>query len=145
MRLRYEALRCASIVVAAIFLLVPAARSSDESTQEYLTAEEYIELARPYLHMSCEAAWAMANEDPDAYIEIVDKVSAISFLNHELDIEEVYQRPNEDVEALRVTYYNEVGRRCKENPKKLLTGVVERALLTAFEEIAPEAIDDFGD
>ena len=143
MTYRNEILWCASaLVAAAVFLLVPAARSSAETKTEYLTAEEYIELARPYLHMSCEAAWANAEEDADAYIEIVDKVSAISFLNHDLDIEEVYAHSAEDVEALRVAYYTEIGRICRENPSNLLAGVVEQALLKAFEEVAPEAVDD---
>jgi len=78
----------------------------------------------------------------DAYVEIVDKVSAISFLNHDLDIEDVYDHSAEDVEALRVAYYTEVGSQCKENPNNLLAGVVERALLGAFNKVAPEAIDD---
>ncbi len=127
---------------AALLLIAPTARASDE-TPEYLTAEEYIELARPYLHLSCEHAWEEANEDADAYIEIVNKLSAIGFLNHDLDISEVYERPAEDVEALRVEYYNEIGRLCRENPHRLLVGVIERALMSSFMKIAPEAVDDF--
>lgn len=141
MRLRNEFLGCALIAVA-LFLLIPAVGSPEETSKEYLTAEEYVELAQPYLHMSCEGAWAKAEEDPDTYLAIVDKVSAITFLNHDLDIEEVYAHPEKDVEALRVEYYTEIGRRCKENPSKLLAGVVERSLLQAFSIIAPEAIED---
>ena len=140
MRLRNAVLWCTLAV--ALFLLIPAAGSSEETSKEYLTAEEYVELAQPYLHMSCEGAWAKAEEDAEAYLEIVDKVSAITFLNHDLDIEEVYAHPEKDVEALRVEYYTEIGRRCKENPSKLLAGVVERSLLQAFSNIAPEAIED---
>ena len=140
MRLRNAVLWCTLAV--ALFLLIPAAGSSEETSKEDLTAEEYVELARPYLHMSCEGAWAKAEEDAEAYLEIVDKVSAITFLNHDLDIEEVYAHPEKDVEALRVEYYTEIGRRCKENPSKLLAGVVERSLLQAFSNIAPEAIED---
>ena len=143
MRFGNEVLRCApALVVVALVLLTPASSFSQEATNEYLTAEEYIELARPYLHMSCEAAWVEAEEVPDTYIEIVDKVSAITFLNHDLDIEEVYAHSAEDVEALRFEYYNEIGRRCKENPSMLLAGVVERSLLHAFSNVAPEAIED---
>ena len=129
-------------LVAALFLWMPAPKSSNASTQEYLTVEEYIEQARPYLHLSCEGAWEQAAEDAEAYLEIVDKVSAISFLNHDLDIEEVYKHSEEDVEALRVAYYTEIGQICRENPSNLLAGVVEHALLKAFEEVAPEAVED---
>ena len=132
----------ATLLSAALFLWAPAPSLSEATAQDYLTVEEYIEQARPYLHMSCEAAWAEAEEDADAYVEIVDKVSAISFLNHDLDIEDVYDHSAEDVEALRVAYYTEVGSQCKENPNNLLAGVVERALLGAFNKVAPEAIDD---
>ena len=140
---RNELLRSATIlVVVALFVFAPLAGAADETAKEYLTAEEYVELARPYLYMSCEAAWVEAGEVPETYIEIVDKVSAITFLNHDLDIEDVYGHSAEDVEALRVEYYSEIGRRCKENPSMLLAGVVERSLLQAFSNIAPEAIED---
>jgi len=132
----------AALVAAALFMWGPTPDPIKASTEDYLTVEEYIEQARPYLHMSCEAAWTEAEEVPEAYITIVDKVSAISFLNHDLDIEEVYAHSAEDQEALRVAYYTEVGRQCKENPNNLLAGVVERALLQAFTDIAPEAVDD---
>ena len=130
------------MLVAVALCVVPLVRASDEPAREYLTAEEYVEAARPYLHMSCEAAWLTAGEVPEAYVAIVDKVSAITFLNHDLDIEEVYQHPEQDVETLRVTYYNEIGRLCGENPNNLLAGVVERALLNAFSKVTPEAIED---
>jgi hypothetical protein len=131
-----------AMIVAALLLWAPATGSSDETGKEYLSVEEYIEQARPYLHLSCEGAWELAAMDADAYLEIVDKVSAISFLNHDLNIEEVYDHSAEEVEALRVDYYTEIGQRCKENPKKLLAGVVERSLLTAFNKVAPEAVED---
>jgi hypothetical protein len=140
---RNEILRCASaLVVVALLLFAPIASASDEATKEYLTAEEYVKLAQPYLHLSCEAAWAMAKEDADAYVEIVDKVSAIGFLNHDLDISEVYEHSEAEVEALRIDFYTSTGDFCRENPNLLLAGVVERALLQAFTDIAPEAVDD---
>ena len=132
----------AALIAAALFLWGPSPEAIEAASEDHLTVEEYIEQARPYLHMSCEAAWAEAEEDADVYVEIVDKVSAISFLNHDLDIEEVYDHSSEDVEALRVAYYTEVGSQCKENPNNLLAGVVERALLGAFELVAPEAVED---
>lgn len=132
----------AALLAAALFMWGPTSEPIRASTEDYLTVEEYIEQARPYLHMSCEAAWTEAEEDPEAYITIVDKVSAISFLNHDLDIEEVYAHSAEDQEALRVDFYTSTGDFCRENPNLLLAGVVERALLQAFTDIAPEAVDD---
>lgn len=128
--------------VLVLFACLQLAGAENESPKEYLTAEEYIELAQPYLHLSCEAAWALANEDADAYVAIVDKVSAIGFLNHDLDINEVYEHSEAEVEALRIDFYTSTGDFCRENPNLLLAGVVERALLQAFTEIAPEAVED---
>ena len=56
-------LRSVSLLAAlALVLLVPTAGVSEEA--EYLTAEQYIELARPYLHLSCEGAWQLVDEGP---------------------------------------------------------------------------------
>ena len=133
-----------AVVFSVLVLLacLQLAGAENESSKEYLTAEEYIELARPYLHLSCEAAWALANEDADAYVAIVDKVSAIGFLNHDLDINEVYEHSEAEVETLRIDFYTSTGDFCRENPNLLLAGVVERALLQAFTKIAPEAVED---
>ena len=128
--------------VALLSVAASTAVSEDASSKQYLSVEEYIELAQPYLHMSCEAAWAAAKEDPEAYVDIIDKLSAIGFLNHDLDIAEVYEQPAEDVDALRVEFYTEVGQLCRKNPHNLLAGVVERALLSSFGKIAPGAVDD---
>ena len=128
--------------VLMLFACLQLAGAENEPSKEYLTAEEYIELARPYLHLSCEAAWALANEDADAYVAIVDKVSAIGFLNHDLDINEVYEHSEAEVETLRIDFYTSTGDFCRENPNLLLAGVVERALLQAFTKIAPEAVED---
>ena len=51
-----------------------------EGENEYLTAEEYVELARPYFHLSCANAWAEVEEDQDAYLAIIDKMSAIRWI-----------------------------------------------------------------
>ena len=128
--------------VATLFIVGPTAKASDESAKEYLTVEEYIVMARPYLHLSCEGAWNEANQEADPYIEIVNKISAIGFINHELDIEEVNAQPAEEVEALSIAFYNHIGRLCRDNPNNLLAGVVERALLYAFYKVTPEAVDE---
>ena len=132
-----------SITVMFLVATAPMVVGAAESDKEYLTAEEYVQAAQPYLHLSCEGAWNQANQEADVYIDIINTVSAISFLNHELDIEEVYKQPEGEVEALRVGFYNEIGRLCGQNPHRLLAGVVERALMDSFMNIAPDAVDDF--
>lgn len=117
---------------------VPLAGSAEESGN-YLTVEEYIEQARPYLHLSCKGAWAQAEEDAETYIGIIDKLAAIGFINHELDVEALEKLGEAELESFRVAYYNDIGTQCRENPNNLLAGVVEEALLETFIRIQPDA------
>jgi len=120
------------LAAAALFLLLPGLGFADEPSQGYLTPEQYIEQARPYLHLSCEGAWKSVDADPEAYIEIVNKLAPIGFLNHEFDVAKLEAMSAEELQALKVEYYNEVGRLCRENPQNLLAGVIEQAQVEAF-------------
>ena len=127
-----------NIVLLAIFLSLSATAVAEEPDDGYLTAEQYIEQANPFLHLSCEGAWSAAGEDPDAYIDIVDKLAAIGFLNHNFDIAKMEALPAEELEAVRTEYYNEIGRLCMESPSMLLAGVVENALIDTFSSLTAE-------
>jgi len=131
-------LRIAVLLCAAVIILSPMAARADD-TQKYLTAEEYVEQARPYLHLSCKGAWAEAREDADAYVKIIDKVAVIGFLNHELDVEALGKLPEKELVAFRTEYYNNIGDQCRENPNRLLAAVVEESLLETFTRIQPDA------
>jgi hypothetical protein len=133
--LRYVSL----LGVATLLTLAPMAGGAADDEKEYLTAEEYIEQARPYLHLSCEGAWAEAKEDADVYIDVINKVTAIGFINHDFDIKKLDALPQPELEKVQAGYYNEIGRLCGENPRKLLAGVVEDALVRAFTTIDPDA------
>jgi len=128
-----------ALLVTAVLLVAPLAGDSAAEEKQYLTVEEYIEQARPYLHLSCEGAWAQAKEEADAYIEIINKVTAIGFINHDFDIKKLDALPPPELEKVRAGYYNEIGRLCGENPRKLLAGVVDDALVRAFSKVDPDA------
>jgi len=131
-------LRIAVLLCAAAIMLSPISSSADD-TPEYLTAEEYIEQARPYLHLSCAGAWEEAKEDADAYIKIIDKVATVMFINHDLDVEALGKLPKEQLEDFRIAYYTDIGAACRANPNNLIAGVVEEALLETFVRIQPDA------
>ncbi len=118
--------RVALLVVAALVVTAPSGAAAAE------TVEEYIAEARPYLHLSCEGAWESVNRDGKAYVEVVNTLSAIHFINYDFKIETLEALPKEDLEALRVKYYNEIGSICRETPQRLLAGVIERALVDTF-------------
>lgn len=130
-----------ALVAAALFLLLPGLAVADEPSEGYLTPEQYIEQARPYLHMSCESAWQSVDADAEAYVDIVNKLAPIGFINHGFDIAKLQALPAEELQALKVEYYNEIGSLCRENPKNLLAGVVEQAQVDAFARLdaAPAA------
>ena len=132
MKRRSEFAGIAPLLALALLLLVPAIGVAGETEKEHLTAEEYIEAARPYLHLSCANAWAEVEEDQDAYLAIIDKMTAIGFLNHDLDVEELGELPEDKLLMVQTDFYTGIGKKCRMNPNNLLSGVVEEALLEAF-------------
>ena len=139
MKKRSELAGIAPLLALALMLLVPAIGVAGEGEEEYLTAEEYIEIARPYLHLSCANAWAEVEEDQDAYLAMIDKMTAIGFLNHDLDVAKLGALAEDDLTAVQTEFYTQIGKKCRENPHNLLAGVVEEALLKAFTIIDPDA------
>ena len=99
------------------------------------TIDDYINEASPYLHHSCESAWAASKENGEEYVAIINRFVAIAFINHDFDIKRIDEAPEADQEELRVIFYDAVGKRCEEDPQKLLAGVVERSLVYAFDEM----------
>lgn len=99
---------------------------------EEKTIEQYIEEARPYLHLSCQGAWEASGEDPDEYVAIMNRFVSIAFINHDFDVERIYAAPQADQDLLSVLFYDEIGERCEKNPQRLLSGVVERSLESAL-------------
>jgi hypothetical protein len=97
--------------------------------------EQYIEEARPCLHLSCQGAWDASGEDPDEYVAIMNRFVSIAFINHDFDMQRIYDAPQSDQDELSVLFYNEIGRRCKENPQRLLAGIVENSLEYALNEM----------
>lgn len=126
----------------AIICLLCSLFSISAVAEETKTIDEYINEANPYLHMSCEGAWEVSGQDDDEYISIINRFIAITFINHDFDVELLQVAPQEDQDRLSKVFYDEVGRSCRERPQRLLAGVVDRSLVYAFDKVAPEADDD---
>ena len=62
---------------------------------EEKTIEQYVEEARPYLHLSCQGAWDASGEDPDEYVAIMNRFVSIAFINHDFDVERITRRPRQ--------------------------------------------------
>jgi len=120
---------------AALVLLALAPAAGAQAPAETLTVEQYVEQARPYLDLSCERAWTSVEGEGQAYIDIINKIAPIGFINHGFDVAKLEALPAEELQALKVEYYNEIGSLCREDPQSLLAGVVERALVSAFDKL----------
>ena len=83
-----------------------------------------------------------ASSKYDEYINIINRLVAITYINHDFDVALVNKAPEADQARLRKIFYDEVGKRCKERPQRLLAGVVDRSLVYAFDKVAPEADHD---
>lgn len=124
-----------SWLLVAVISLVLGLSTTSVSGDEEMTIDDYIEAARPFLHLSCESAWAVSGENGEKYIQIINDFVAIIFINHDFDVQKIADASPADQEKLQVLFYDETGRRCKEDPQKLLAGVVERSLVFAFDEM----------
>ena len=74
-------------------------------------------------------------ENGEEYVAIINRFVALAFINHDFDVKRIDEAPASDQKELRVIFYNAVGKRCEEDPQKLLAGVVERSLVYAFDEM----------
>lgn len=118
-------------VLCAAFGLAPLNSAADEAR----SAEWYLEQARPHLHHSCQSAWEAVNQDQDRFIDLVGTVSAVSFYNHNFDIERLRALPEEKQQELTREFYEEVGELCRRNSRSLFAGVVDYSLTGAIHKI----------
>lgn len=124
-----------SWVSAAIVCLLLGGYGLQFAQAQEKSIDEYLADARPYLHHSCESAWAATGENGEEYVAIINRFVAVIFINHDFDVKRIEEAPKEDQERLQVMFYDEIGRLCAENPQGLLAGIVERSLVYAFDEI----------
>ena len=94
--------------------------------------------ARPHLHHSCQSAWDMVEQDQDQFIEMIGMISAVSFYNHDFNIERLTALPEEKQAVLQQEFSEEIGELCKQNNQSLLAGVIDYALTGAIAKVAAE-------
>jgi len=136
MHLIQETTRALLTLGAVCTLLVSAQQTviADESK----TVEWYLDQARPHLHHSCQSAWDMVEQDQDHFIEMIGTISAVSFYNHDFNIERLTALPEDKQDELQREFYEEIGEMCREDNQSLLAGVVDTALTGAIAKIVAE-------
>jgi hypothetical protein len=108
------------------------------TAEDVKTVEWYLEQARPHLHHSCQSAWDSVEQDQDRFIDMVGTISAVSFYNHDFDIERLNSLSEEKQDAFQMEFYEEVGELCRQNNQALLAGVVDFSLTGAIAKVAAE-------
>lgn len=124
--------------VLGVVLILLGAASPTAYAEEVHSVEWYLEQARPHLHHSCESAWQEVRHDQDKLIEMIGVISAVSFYNHDFNIERLRALSDEKQDVLQREFYEEIGDHCRENSQALLAGVVDDALIGAIAKVTAE-------
>lgn len=127
----------ATIALSAVFILSGLVLKAASSDEEH-TAEWYLDQARPYMMLSCEDAWDLAEQDVDKFVELIGTVSAVSFYNHDFNLERLTNLPEEKRELLVKEFYEGIGEFSEKNPQSLLAGVIDFALMDAIAKVKAE-------
>lgn len=127
----------ATLTLSVAFILSGLALQA-ASTEEEHTAEWYLDQARPYMMLSCEDAWDLAEQDVDKFVELIGTVSAVSFYNHDFDLERLTGLSEEKRELLVKEFYEGIGEFSEKNPQSLLAGVIDFALMDAIAKVKAE-------
>ena len=127
----------ATLALSAAFILSGLTLQAASSEEEH-TAEWYLDQARPYMMLSCESAWDLAEQDVDKFVELIGKISAVSFYNHDFDLERLTNLSEEKREQLTREFYEGIGEYSRKNPQSLLAGVVDFALMDAIAKVKAE-------
>jgi len=127
----------AVLVVSAVFILSGLVLQAAAPEEEH-TVEWYLDQARPYMMLSCESAWDLAEQDTDKFVELIGKISAVSFYNHDFNIERLTSLSEEKREELTREFYEDIGEFSRKNPRSLLAGVVDFALVEAIAKVTAE-------
>jgi hypothetical protein len=131
---KYKVVATFALSAGFIFSGLAVQAASDEEH----TAEWYLDQARPYMMLSCESAWDLVDQDVDKFVELIGTISAVSFYNHDFDLERLTNLPEEKREQLVKEFYEGIGEYSKENPQTLLAAVVDFALMDAIAKVKAE-------
>lgn len=136
--MKLNKLKLAVVLALGALYVVSVPSLQTASADEARTVEWYLDQARPLLHHSCQSGWDAVEQDQDQFIELVGTISAVSFYNHDFNIERLTTLPEDKQTVLQREFYEEIGELCRQNGESLLAGVVDTALTGAIAKVAAE-------
>ena len=94
-------------------------------------AIDYIDAAKPYLHLSCQALVDDFGKDEKKMAEIVELMVAVSVINREIDLTKLLNTESDKTEFGQFLE-KALKEQCKDDVQSLLMGNVDRAIVYAF-------------
>ena len=77
----------------------------------------------PHLHHSCQSAWDRVEQDQDQFIEMIGTISAVSFYNHDFNIERLDRTARGEAGlSCSGSSTRRSGKMCREDNQSLLGG-----------------------
>lgn len=105
----------------AALLMVPAFAFADEA------AEQMVQDALPVMHYTCASIAEEANGDEAFVVTVVEKMTALSIYNRQINIED-HATTDEEKAQLREAFIAALSEGCAADKDALLGGVVDNAV-----------------
>ncbi|KIC43588.1 hypothetical protein RA28_18160 [Ruegeria sp. ANG-S4] len=105
----------------AALLVVPAFAFADEA------AEQMVQDALPVMHYTCASIAEEANGDEAFVVTVVEKMTALSIYNRQINIED-HATTDEEKAQLREAFIAALSEGCAADKDALLGGVVDNAV-----------------
>ena len=91
------------------------------------TIEFMVQQAAGLLHHSCNSLVEETGGDEDTIVEVVKKMVAVSLINRQVDLEK-YAGTDEEKDALRASFVEELKAGCAADRDALLAGIVDASV-----------------
>ncbi len=107
--------------ICAAFLVAPTFALADEA------AEQMVQDALPVMHYTCASIAEEADGDEEFVVAVVQKMTALSLYNRQINIED-HATTDEEKAQLREVFIAALSEGCAADKNALLGGVVDNAV-----------------
>nr|WP_170573551.1 YmgD family protein [Ruegeria atlantica] len=111
--------------VCAAILVAPCVANADDA------ADQMVQDALPVMHYTCASIAEEANGDEAFVVSVVEKMTALSLYNRQINIED-HASTDEEKAQLREAFIGALSEGCAADKHALLGGVVDNAVKTSL-------------
>jgi cytochrome P450 len=91
------------------------------------SGEEMLAEAQAYLHLTCKTLHETYKDDEEAYLNVIDKMIAVSLNNRQIDFTELDLTAEETAE-IQAEFADQLGDACAVDADALMAGIVDRSV-----------------